>query len=319
MKKNKFLLIGLLSLTALATGCEQSQKPVEEEFSTTALSVKVASPSKAPAVALFAHLKEENVEINSAANNVVAYLTNASDKDMVIVPTNAGISAIVSKNAQFKIAATVTFGNFYLIQTGKDSDKTLNEGDKVLAFQEKNVAGKLFSYLYGDKNLETTYLADVTAVKNEILTNESSDYDYVLLAQPDVNEILKSKKDYSVYANVQEDFKTKSGGKEITQASIFVKNTSDKEAVTTALNTIKSDVDALLKNTKSLLEATKDVEDQVFSSKLGSTKEELKGLLDNENQLGIGFKKAIDNKASIDAFISTFGMGATSEEIYFNY
>ena len=89
--------------------------------------------------------------------------------------------------------------------------------------------------------------------------------------------------------------------------------------MTTALNTIKSDVDALLKNTKSLLEATKDVEDQVFSSKLGSTKEELKGLLDNENQLGIGFKKAIDNKASIDAFISTFGMGATSEEIYFNY
>jgi len=306
----------MLGLIFVICSCEINPT---NSFSTNPIEVKIASPSKAPAIALFAHLNEENVEINSVANNVVAYLTTTSDKDMVIAPTNAGISAIINKNAQFKIAATVTFGNFYLIQTGKDYDKTLNAGDKVLAFQEQNVAGKVFNYVYGDKGLETTYLADVTAVKTEVLTNESLDYDYILLAQPDVNEVLKAKKDYSIYANVQNDFKTKSGGKEITQASIFVKNSSDKEAVVSTLNTIKNDVDALLTNSSNLLEASKDVEDQVFSAKLGSTKEELKALIDDNNQLGIGFKKAKDNKASIDAFISTFSMGATSEEIYFNY
>ena len=313
--KKLFLLIGIFGLASGVSSCSEGSKT----FTTNEIKVKVATPSKAPAVALFAHLKEGNVEINSAANNVIAYLTTTSDKDMVIAPTNAGISAIVQRNAEFKIAATVTFGNFYLLTTGKDSDNKLSEGDKVLAFQETNVAGRLFKYVYGDLNLNTTYLADVTAVKNEILTNSNFDYDYVLLAQPDVNEILRSQAAYSVYANVQTDFKTKSGGKEITQASIFVKNTSNKEDVIEALNTIKNDVDALLYNTSNLIEATKDVENEVFASKLGSTKEELKSLLDDNNQLGIGFKKAKDNKASIDEFISTFGMEKTSEEIYFNY
>lgn len=313
--KKLFLLIGIFGLASGVSSCSEGSKT----FTTNEIKVKVATPSKAPAVALFAHLKEGNVEINSAANNVIAYLTTTSDKDMVIAPTNAGISAIVQRNAEFKIAATVTFGNFYLLTTGKDNDNKLSEGDKVLAFQETNVAGRLFKYVYGDLNLNTTYLADVTAVKNEILTNSNFDYDYVLLAQPDVNEILRSQTAYSVYANVQTDFKAKSGGKEITQASIFVKNTSNKDDVVEALNTIKNDVDALLDNTSNLIEATKDVENEVFASKLGSTKEELKSLLDDNNQLGIGFKKAKDNKASIDEFISTFGMGKTSEEIYFNY
>ncbi len=316
MRKKRILLMGLLGMISAVCSCEVI--PIVD-FSTEMITVKIASPSKAPAVALFAHLDEDNVEINSVANNVVAYLTSNSDKDMVIAPTNAGISAIVNKNAQFKIAATVTVGNFYLIQTGKDEDKTLNKGDKVLAFQEQNVAGKVFSYVYGDKELETTFVADVTAVKTEVLTNESADYDYIFLAQPDVNEVLKEKEAYSVYANVQNDFKTKSGGKEITQASIFVKNTSDEESIIATLETIKRDVDALLNNSNCLLEATINVEDQVFSARLGSTKEELKALIDDNNQLGIGFKKAIDNKASIDAFISTLGMGATSEKIYFNY
>ena len=314
--KNLFLLIGIFGLASGASSCSEGNKT----FTTNEIKVKVATPSKAPAVALFAHLKEGNVEINSAANNVIAYLTTTSDKDMVIAPTNAGISAIVQRNAEFKIAATVTFGNFYLLQTGKDTDGKLNEGDSVLAFQETNVAGRLFKYVYGDLNLNTTYLADVTAVKNEILTaKDNIGYGYVLLAQPDVNEILKLQTSYSVYANVQNDFKTKSGGKEITQASIFVKNTSNKEDVVDALNTIKSDVDALLSNTSNLIEATQNVENEVFLSKYGCTKEDLKSILDDGNQLGIGFKKAKDNKESIDEFISVFGMGKTSEEIYFNY
>ncbi|MBP5694669.1 MAG: hypothetical protein J6X03_04420 [Bacilli bacterium] len=109
--KNIFLMGTLICLINGLVSCNDND-------ATKSFEVKIASPSKAPAIALYSHLTEENVEINSAANNVVGYLTNNSDKDMVIVPTNAGINAIVKQNANFKIAATVTFGNFFLISTG---------------------------------------------------------------------------------------------------------------------------------------------------------------------------------------------------------
>ena len=321
MKKIKTIIL-MTSLLAMGlTGCTNDSSEGCESgchiFTTHPLNLKIASPAGAPAVSLFAHLDEKEVEIN-AAENVQAYMSDTADKDIVILPTNFGVNAIVNKGVGFKIAATVTFGNFYLLSTGLDEDKTLNEGDKVLAFQQNGVAGKLFNYVYGDKALEVTYLADAATVKNTILTaNESFDYDYALLAQPVVNAILKNKTGYATYSNVQEDYKTKSGGKEITQASIFVKNTADVEKVKADLSTIKNDVDQLLEDTLNIVNLTTSLEEEVVSAKLNGTSYAIKGLLDNGNQLGIGYKDAYANKANIDAFLQSLGMGATSEEIYF--
>ena len=286
-------------------------------FVTNPIELKVASPAGAPAVSLFAHLSENNVEINSA-ENVQAYLTDTSDKDIVILPTNFGVNAIVNKKVSFKLAATVTFGNFYLLSTGNDNNSVLDDGDKVLAFQQNGVAGKLFNYVYGDKNLDVTYLGDAKSVKDEIIApKDTFDYDYCLLAQPVVNAVLKAKSTYSLYANVQEDYKTKTGGKEITQASIFVKNSADITKVKSTLSTIKNDVEQLLENHQLIIDQTKNLEPEVISAKLSATAEAVKGLLDNGNQLGIGYKDAFTNKANIDAFLQSLGMGETSEEIYF--
>ena len=35
------------------------------------------------------------------------------------------------------------------------------------------------------------------------------------------------------------------------------------------------------------------------------------------NAMGLGFKRAVDIKKDIDAFVSLFGMSETSEKIYF--
>ncbi|MBP5694668.1 MAG: hypothetical protein J6X03_04415 [Bacilli bacterium] len=78
-------------------------------------------------------------------------------------------------------------------------------------------------------------------------------------------------------------------------------------------------MEALLKDPNKIETRTKDVEDEVFSGKLGTTKANLKQLINDDNQIGIGFKKASENKASIDSFISTLGLEATDEKIYFNY
>lgn len=307
MKKSLLLLASTLLLGACG-----NNSPYK-------LELKVATPAGSPATAFYKYLGDnEHLEVNSVANNVIGYLSDAtSDKDIVVVPTNAGIAAI-NKGAKYKIAATITFGNFFLLSTGKDEDETLSEGDKVLAFQENGVAGKLFNYVYGDKNLDVTYLVDAAAVKTKVLS-EDVDASYILLAQPVVTAVLSQKSNFKLYANVQEDYKNKTNGKEVTQASIFVKDSTDKAKAQDLLDHIKEDVESLVKDPTLLVKNTENIEDEVFSSKLTGTKQLVTNLIKNNNQLGLGYKEALANKASIDAFISTLGLGATSEEIYFSY
>ena len=323
MKKKSLAITACLLAMGLAScgGNASSQKVVssgeKEPFSTSALPLKVACPSGAPAVSLFAHLGESNVEIN-AAETVQGYMSDNANKDLVILPTNYGIKQIVTQNVNFKLAATVTFGNFFLLATGTDTDHTISDGDKVLAFQQNGVAGKLFAYVYDGIDLDVTYKGSAANVKDEVLApSEPFDYDYVLLAQPVVKAVLGQKSEYSVYANIQEAYREKSGGKEITQASVFVKGTADPSEAKAALDIIKSDVEALLDDPSLVESQTASLENQFVAGKLGGTPQVIKSLLVDGNQLGIGYKDAYTNKDNIDAFIGTLGMGATSEEIYF--
>lgn len=308
---NKKLLLTLIPVMTLVA-CNKA---------TYKLELNVASPSGSPAVALYKYLADiDHLEVNSDATAVLAYFTStetSKKKDVIFAPTNAGISAIVNNNAPYKIAATVTFGNFYLIATGLDSDGTLNDGDKVLAFQQKGVAGKLFDYVYGDKSLDVTYRSTAADVKNEVLT-QNIDYGYILLAQPVVGAVISAKEGYKVYANVQKDYKDKTGGKEITQASIFVRNDVDAKVANKFLNNVEKDVKKLLEKPEVFLDAVKDMDETLVTGKVTAKKEGIVNLIKNGNALGIGYKKALDNKTNIDAFVQTLGLSQTNEEIYFN-
>ena len=136
----------------------------------TTLDLQVACPAGAPATAFYKHLGNSKMEVGNA-DTIVSYLSSNSNKDVVIAPTNAGIAAI-NKGATYKLAATITFGNFFILSTGNDTDGVMNKGDKVLAFQESGVPGKLFKYLYNDLELDVTFLNDAAAVKNAVLTEQ---------------------------------------------------------------------------------------------------------------------------------------------------
>ena len=70
-------------------------------------------------------------------------------------------------------------------------------------------------------------------------------------------------------------------------------------------------------DTQNIVDQTKNLEEELVSGKLNGTAQAIKGLLDNGNSLGIGYKEAFANKANIDAFVQTLGLGVTSEEIYY--
>ena len=149
----------LFGLTAAESAYYKGQSTAPESYE---LDLKIACPSGAPAVALYKHLKEPEakLEINASATNVVAYLAPNSSKDIVIAPTNAGITAINKKNAPFKLAATITFGNFYLAATGNDANGKLDPDDYVVAFQQNNVPDKIFRYVYSDVAFTNLHYVD---------------------------------------------------------------------------------------------------------------------------------------------------------------
>jgi len=305
MKRNALLLIPVILLTA----CGNTSK--------YQVSLKVATPKGAPAIALYKYLGDtDHVEVGDPTN-VVGYFTETAGREVLFAPTNAGVAAI-KKGSPFKLAATVTFGNFYLVKTGNDTDNELNEGDRVLSFQQNGVAGKLFSAVYGDLDLNINWSNNSGTAKVELLTN-TANYDYAFLAEPDVDAALKANNNISEYQNVQTAYKNKFDNNEITQASIFVHNDVDHDTAVEFLNQIEKDVEALLNKPSVIVSETKDLEAEFVTGKIGGTTADIQSLLERDNRLGIGFKKAVTNKDAIDTFMTTLGAGKTSEEIYFNY
>ena len=319
----KALLILIPALLLVGCGEKNKEEPVEEYK----LNLSIAAPSGAPSVCLYKYLADESkVEIRSPeeASGIAAYMATGA-KDIIILPTNAGVQQIMKNNANYKIAANITFGNLFVAATGHDDDGVMNGDDYVVLIQQNNVPDKLFQYCYGDLNLTNThYLTQASNVKNVVATgknpeDENADVDYVLVAEPAFAAGKAQNANATQYASIQEVYKTKSGNKEITQASVFVSNNANVDEVNKFLTALEKDINDFVAN-PSVIDSYVTGFDQVqCAAKFGvGSAQLLKTLTTNGNRMGVGFKKAKDNKANIDQFLTMWpAIGATSEEIYF--
>ena len=325
--KNKLFLSIMLTGLAL-TGCgstqESSTEPESSSQAPDISTLKIISPSGAPAISLYRMYNQSNVEINADANNVLSYLSANSEKDIVIAPTNALVSKVMGKINNFKIAANITFGNFYLVSVNKEGEANMTSDSYVVLFQQNQLPDRLFKYVYGaDYDLHYVTAASDAAKcaitgKNETDNNHS--VDYVLVPQPALTNVLaNTKANAKLYANIQEDFKTKSNGLEITQASIFVNTNTDKALIDAFLNKIEQDIKDALANPSLLKEAVEGLSQEELTNKFGVGSGQLLQKMVAENAIRIGYKKAIDNKAAIDNFLKALNFTSedTSEEVYY--
>ena len=188
MKKYLSLIAVALALTACNTN---SSNQGTGEFDRTSLSI--ITPTGAPALAFYNYSGSERFETNSnPAEGIIPQMVTGQ-KDVVVLPTNAGMQAILNKKAEYQIAATITFGNFYLVSMNNDTNKTLDADDTILLFQKGNVPDKVFHYVYGDDyNSNIHYVSavsDAAAAVNagffaDAETGNNIVPNYVLLAQP---------------------------------------------------------------------------------------------------------------------------------------
>ena len=316
MKKNK-LLISVLLLSLTSCG------PVDTS------SLKIVTPTGAPSIAFYKEVGNTNFETNSTPSNIVAMMTSTSDKDIVVIDTVSGIKAI-NNGAPYLLAANITFGNFFIASTGKDDDGIMNEGDKIVLFGQSQTPDLLFHYLYGesfDSNIE--YVANATAAAQCLASGKnvstSSEIDYVFLAQPALYTILNNTNaptygKASIYKNIQEEYKAKTNNQELVQASVFVRKSDDKDynkMLKAYLDNLNQAINEAIENPTLVKESMDQISSEEVASIFQINSNAAKAVLEDNNGLGLGYKEALDNKQSIDSFISLFSLGETNEEIYF--
>ena len=318
--KKYFIPLIIASMALVGCNAKNSSSEVKE-FDRTSLSI--ITPTGAPALAFYNYAGLSNFETNSVPTNIVGIMA-AGQKDVAVLPTNAGIQAIKGKNAPYQIAATITFGNFYIASMGNDADNEMNAGDKILLFQKGNVPDKIFHYVYGDAfDFSIYYVNAVSDAAAALISGSFTDAEsgesvvpnYVMVAEPVLTNVLSKKENVKVYADVQAKYKEKSGNKELFQASVFVKNTLEKELVTSFLSSLKDDIEGAIADPSKLSAgmAKESAAQEVF----GVAPQMAENVLKKNNGMGLGFKYAKENKDAIETFLALFDIKDLDEKIYF--
>ena len=324
-KNMKKIFIPMISLLAVASlgGCSQKE---DTDYS----SLKIACPSGAPALALYDMYDGDNVEILTDANNVAAYLSEDSDKDIVIAPTNLVVSKVMKAGAPFKLAAVITAGNFFVASTGNDDNNTFDKDDYIVLFQQNGLPDKLFQYVYGKDFTNLHYVNAASDASKCLISginagDDKASVDYVLVPQPALTPALVKAKERSsdakVMYDVQNDYYTKTGDSYLTQASIYVKDT-DKEETTKKVNKFLEDtsnkINGILENVDLLDEKLSGLEDTELTSMFGAPNLTVLKKVVKENSLNLCYKDGKEEKGAIDKFLKNLGFTSeeTSESLY---
>lgn len=345
-------LLPLIALTVLLAGCNpnssssvasgvesnepSSVEPTSSESSVSSAatssvaptfdrtSLSIITPTGAPALAFYNYAESSNFETNSNPQTGIIPLMVSGQKDVVVLPTNAGVQAIKNKNANYQLAATITFGNFYLVSMGNDTNNQLDAGDKILLFQQGNVPDKVFHYVYGETYDSNVYyvsaVSDAAAAANsgsfvDATSGERIVPNYVMLAEPVLTTVLSKKENVTIYADMQAKYAEKSNNLPLFQASVFIKKTVERSKAEAFLASLKADIESAIA-TPTLMSAgmNKVAEPQVL---FGVAPQMAENVLKKNNGMGLGFKNAKENKAAVNNFLQLFGIEGLNEEAYF--
>ena len=316
MKKIICLLL-VLSLFGCANNSQNEEINIDN--------LSIVCPSGAPSLAFYDELDNDKFATSDAAS-IMPELKSDKGSDIIVIDTINGIKAI-NAGAPYKIAATITFGNFYLAATGYDDNGYLEDGDYIVLFSQGAAPDLLFHYLYGnsyDSNIHyVSAVSDASAClikginisDDERSIDEQPYVDYVLIAEPALTVALSQNENAYIYSNLQSRYAAMAGYS-LVQASVFVSNRLTDEQVNAYLDKLNKSIEELKSDSSVFNDAVADLADAEIKEIFGIPNAKIANIVLEKNSISIGYRKAIDNKNSIDSYIALFGLPETNEEIY---
>ena len=319
----KLLLV--LSVLMLLWGCTGTKpaEPVEEE-TVDLSSLTIVTPKGAPVLAFYNQIENENYT-RVTADAIAALWTGDQSPDVMVIDLTSGIKAI-KDGAAYKLGAIITFGNFYLASTGNDDNDTMDPDDKIVLFGNENMLpSRIWHYLYStDYDASLLYESDAQQAAAALASGKYSDgteVDYVFLAQPALFAAMKKNENAKLYKDIQEEYKNKSG-LDMIQAAVFINDRVNEATGNAFLAELENAVKAAIENPELVAEGLSVYTDEEATAQYGFNPNVVVNVFKQKNALGnnamgLGFKKAIDIKSDINAFLAIFNIEETSEEIYF--
>ena len=145
--------------------------------------------------------------------------------------------------------------------------------------------------------------------------------DYVFVAQPALFGALKNNENAKVYADIQAEYKNKSG-MDMIQAAVFVKKSVPQVTAEAFLDGLRVSIEKAIDDPELVSEGLSVYQGDEATAQYGFNPNVVVNVFKQKNAsginaMGLGFKKAYDIKQDIDAFLNVLGMEETGEEIYF--
>ena len=314
MKKILFILVILL-----LAGCSGKNEENKE--------LSIVVPSGAPSLAFYTEIDNDKFN-TSDAKSILPELKSENGSDIIVIDTINGIKAIQS-GAQYKMAAAITFGNFYIASTGIDDNGIMEDGDYIVLFNQAGTPDLIFHYIFEDKmDTNIHYVNAVTDAATCLIKginisdskHEITDdpyVEYVMIAEPALSAALAQNPNASVYENIQQLYQNKTHGEQLVQASLFISNRVDKDIANDYLDKLKENINYLLSDSLGFSIKTSDLSDAEIKDIFGIPNSKIAIKVLQDNSIGLGFKKSYSIKEDIDKYISLYGMEETDEEIYF--
>ena len=312
------VMLAACNTTNSSSNCNCSNLP---EYDRSTLSI--LTPTGAPALAFYKYAGNSKFETNAAPATISGQMA-AGSKDVIVLPTNAGVKAIVDNKAPYQLAATITFGNFYIASLNNDDNQVMDENDTILLFQKNNVPDKIFHYVYGDQfNNAVHYAADVSAVTQAVIAGKYSDPDtgveyvpnYVMIAEPALTNVMSKKDTVSVYADIQAKYKEKSNNQALFQASVFIKNDVNNTTALSFLESLRKDIEDVIADPTKLSAGMS--QEASAAEVFGVAPQMAEKVLKKNNGMGLGFQRARANKEAVNTFLKLFNIEDLDEEVYF--
>lgn len=224
--------------------------------------MSLLTPAGSPALSYASFVGDDNYEISveKTITNIPASFIKG-DKDFIIFDFYNAANVIKKNNANYKLAATITGGNAYLIGTrNKDVNDTISDDDYIVSFGNNSSFTKIFEKVHS-----VTVDAQVGSVSEALPVAKSGklngqNVDYVVLAEPVVTTLFSSKTDtdkFFLKENINDSWKTYSiaqnmnGGKGFTsfpQAGLFVKADYESGAYTSQVKSILEKINTTSKD-----------------------------------------------------------------------
>ncbi len=299
----KFLILAaLLALSAC------TPKPQPE------VKLSVMAPKGAPAVTLIPLLNdtEDRITLVDGTELLTAELIKG-EMDLIIAPINLGVKLIEEGNANYELAAVLTWGNLYIVDA-RPAVSAIFDPEPLAMFGVGSVPEMILNTV-NEKlpfRFERGPFASVADVRGQLLADA---YRFGLLAEPVASATIAAStaagKPFIVITDLQELWKEVTGFDNYPQAALFVRKDLDKDATVSDRITLMADYVTSIDANPSLI--TADITTWTPAA-LGLPAAAV--VISAWDKLNVEVRHASEVKAEIEAFLTRFNL-SISDSTYF--